>query len=949
VTRLISHSMENLRWRELEELFDRALSLAPAAREEFLADLARSNPSTHLELAALLRAHESAGAFLSGAAQGPHGTDAPDGGSLAPETRIGAWRIVRFLSHGGMGEVYEAARADGLYEQRAALKLTRREAAKLLDRFSAERQMLARLDHPGIARLLDGGVAEDGRPFAVMEFVEGRTIVEWCAYRSLDLRERLVLYLQVCDAVAHAHRHLIVHRDLKPSNVLVDSAGRVRLLDFGIAKPLDAVWPGGEPATETAALMTPEYAAPEQLAGEPITMATDVYGLGMLLFEVLTGRRPWQHDGRPIAKVLHDLLDTPAPRPSDIAQANGDAPIPARALRGDLDAIVAKCLRRESAARYQTVTDLRRDLAAALDGAPVTARGDARSYLVGRFVRRHRWSVVAAGAFVVLLAAGIAATSWQARRATLEAQRAERARDFLIGVFRSSDPRIAQDKPRGQVTARELLDASVARIDREFASDPRTLIELHGVVTQIYRELDEKQRYGEMQSRHLALAREYYGEAHPIVLSALLEQAAWAIDTLDRSQAARLIETLDPLIKRGGADRTAIRARWWLIHGQTMFGDSSRKEEQLAALRKAEALFAELAPLHPARVTALTDIGAVHANQMEYVAAKEFYERSIVLAETVKDRNDAELATIYGNLGQALVYSGDFPAADDAYRRSEEIIVRTYGKGHLAHWANAANRARAAHLGGNREIADTLFTELFRNIPPDSPHHQAHSAREMYGTCRAAEGRPHDAVPLLEGADRFYQHTPMYDFELPRVRLALGDAYDRAGRVEEAREAIKWALDKRIETVPAESQALMAARERWGRFQLSQGDVAGAEKQFMAILEHAQGRKLAHISLAHGGVARIALMRGDLANALAASTTALELFDQVTGFRDVRMGPYLWLIHSDALRYSGDHEGARTWAKRALDARKRYDHPAAVSIAEAETALRAASSEARGM
>lgn len=269
--------MDNLRWRQLEELFDRALSLDPGAREAFLADLARSDPATQIELAALLQAHDSAGEFLSGTAQGPVGGDAPEAGSLAPETRVGAWRIVRFLSHGGMGEVYEAARADGVYEQRAALKLTRREAAKLLERFSAERQMLARLDHPGIARLLDGGIADDGRPYAVMEFVEGRTIVEWCAYRGLGLRDRLVLFLQVCDAVAHAHGHLIVHRDLKPSNVLVDSAGRVRLLDFGIAKPLDAVWPGGAPASETAALMTPDYAAPEQLAGEPITTATDVY------------------------------------------------------------------------------------------------------------------------------------------------------------------------------------------------------------------------------------------------------------------------------------------------------------------------------------------------------------------------------------------------------------------------------------------------------------------------------------------------------------------------------------------------------------------------------------------------------------------------------------------------------------------------------------------------
>src|SRR5690606_12399245 len=255
----------------VEEKFYEALELPPAKRAQFLAGIA--DPDVRAELSSLLRASDTVpAAFLEAPAENPAAPAAVD--SLAPGVRFGAWRVVRVIGRGGMGEVYEVERADDAFEQRAALKLVRREAAEFADRFDAERRILARLEHPGIARLLDGGVAEDGRPYAVMEYVDGRSITEHCTARRAALAERLALFLEVCDAVAYAHRHLIVHRDIKPANVLVDRDGRARLLDFGIAKPLDAgLLRSGGAAAETAALMTPEYAAPEQLRGEPITTA----------------------------------------------------------------------------------------------------------------------------------------------------------------------------------------------------------------------------------------------------------------------------------------------------------------------------------------------------------------------------------------------------------------------------------------------------------------------------------------------------------------------------------------------------------------------------------------------------------------------------------------------------------------------------------------------------
>ncbi|MBV8803629.1 MAG: serine/threonine protein kinase, partial [Sinobacteraceae bacterium] len=322
----------------LDELLDLPIETRPSVLDRKCPD----DPAVRAEVDSLLRAAGAVGEFLSTPATL---AAEPQPGDFTPGTRIGVWRITRRIGRGGMGVVYEAERAEGDFRQRAAIKVLRQDAIAELPRFHIERQILARLEHPGIARLYDGGVTSDDRPYMVMEFVQGQSITQYCASNRTPLAQRMKLFLQVCEAVAYAHRNLIVHRDLKPANILVTQEGQIKLLDFGVAKLIEA---GRLDMTQTiGAPITPLSAAPEQLLGHPVTTTTDVYALGLLLFELLTDTQPWLRAGGPIAQAVRVVLDEPAPVPSRRAAEIRAPPFPARVLRGDFDAIVAKAVRRE--------------------------------------------------------------------------------------------------------------------------------------------------------------------------------------------------------------------------------------------------------------------------------------------------------------------------------------------------------------------------------------------------------------------------------------------------------------------------------------------------------------------------------------------------------------------------------------------------------------------------
>ncbi|HKY93182.1 MAG TPA: serine/threonine-protein kinase, partial [Nevskiaceae bacterium] len=475
------------RWERIADAFHDALEQPPERRARFLDTLARTDATLVAEVRSLLDAADRDSRRLDGvkvAAPRAAGDETLEAGA-----RIGAWRIAGLVGSGGMGEVYRAERADGAYRQVAALKVLKAAAVEHLGRFHAERQILAGLQHPGIARLLDGGVTEQGRPWMALEFIEGLPIHEWCRVKGLGLDARLDLFRQVCDAVSHAHANLIVHRDLKPANILVTNDGQAKLLDFGIAKLIAADAAAAGEMTRAAPL-TPEYAAPEQLDGRPVTTATDVYGLGITLFELLAGERPFDVRNLPLSAALKTLLHETPPPPSTVASKRDSPPLPPRLIAGDLDAIVAKALRKRPSDRYATANALKDDLERYARRETVSAQPDSASYRLARFVGRHRVGVGVALAIAVLLVAFTVRLAQERTRAVqaeararAEAQAAREVSDYVLSLFEAADPDRTGGKP---IDPRVLVDQGHRQLAERLDTSPATKARMLGTLALLY-------------------------------------------------------------------------------------------------------------------------------------------------------------------------------------------------------------------------------------------------------------------------------------------------------------------------------------------------------------------------------------------------------------------------------------------------------------------------------
>jgi serine/threonine-protein kinase len=477
--------MDAERWQRLSPLLDAMFELDAATRARSLQLLREEDPQLGADLAELMALEDERDDFLS------QPLVAPLPGAR-PGTLVGPYRLERLLGEGGMGQVWLAARADGLYQRRVALKLLRPGLAdpNLRLRFTRERQILARLAHPHIARLLDAGISGDGQPYLALEYVDGEPITDWCRGRALSLESRLRLFLQVCDAVSHAHANLIVHRDLKPSNILVTPLDEVRLLDFGIAKLLDTEELSPDHTGTGLRAFTLHYAAPEQIRGEPVTTMTDVYSLGVVLYELLTGMKPYRLKRQSDAEWEEAILGIDPLRPSLMVQRGGDAegdPQPqrrlARELSGDLDNIVLKALAKQPEQRYPSVEAMALDLARYRDGKPVLARPQSIGYRVRKYLHRHRWALSTAGLVALVLSSALLIVAWQARQAVQEASRAQALQDFVVGLFEHAGN--GSGSGDGPLDVRQLLDAGVERGNRELGRQPAARAELFGVIARL--------------------------------------------------------------------------------------------------------------------------------------------------------------------------------------------------------------------------------------------------------------------------------------------------------------------------------------------------------------------------------------------------------------------------------------------------------------------------------
>jgi len=442
-------------WERVKTLFNAAVDLAGHDRTVYLRRACGGDAQLRHEVESLLHSHDGAGEFLeSTAVTEAAGALEADLTSRWIGRRIGPYVLVGELGHGGMGQVFRARRADGQYESEVAIKLVRAacESPSVHRRFLAERQILAGLVHPGIARLLDGGATEEGVPYLVMELVDGEPIDGYCSARALPLRARLGLFLAACDAVSHAHRHLVVHRDLKPNNIFVTTDGTVKLLDFGVAKVLASMnpAPGAEPTVTLMRALTLNFASPEQIRGEPVTTVSDVYSLGVLLYHLLAGASPYRSaSGASVSAVSREICgEQMPPLPSDAARTpEGPDLTRRRQLRGDLDSIVMRALQKDPARRYSSVDQFAADLRRHLENRPVLARGNTLSDRVMKFVRRHR---LATAASVVALIAVVASVALLARNERAQNAAATRR---LEAAHRTARVLLRELEARGGVRA----------------------------------------------------------------------------------------------------------------------------------------------------------------------------------------------------------------------------------------------------------------------------------------------------------------------------------------------------------------------------------------------------------------------------------------------------------------------------------------------------------------
>ncbi|MEO8836909.1 MAG: serine/threonine-protein kinase, partial [Caldimonas sp.] len=579
-------------WAEAMAAFDAWSGMDPTARDAWLASLAAASPELHARVALLVRADQDAedGAFL-----GPDiAVDPPPDDGLRGR-RLGPWLIERLIGRGGMGQVWLARRTDGLYDGLAAIKLMRLSTidAGANARFAREGQLLGRLSHPNIARLLDAGVTTDGERYLVLEYVDGERIDRYCDAQRYTVAQRIALFVVVCQAVAHAHENLVVHRDLKPSNIFVTRDGQVKLLDFGVAKLLDndagSIGDASELTRSQGAAMTPEYASPEQLSGGAVTTATDVYCLGLVLFGLLNGARPFGGPGS--ATPLGESHDRTDPKPlwslpadtdaaEAIATARGTHPAALRkALHGDVAAVISMAIKADPAERYRSVPDFADDLQRTLDQRPIAARRDSAPYRATKFVRRHWFGAGATALIALAIAAGVTGTlvkqreaEQQAREAERQTERAVAVKRFLIDLFGEARSAVKTGGTQArEATLNDVLSAGVNRIGRSFVKQPEIRDEIFEVLGDLYSETDDREKMTSIARDRLAAARTGFGPEDPRTVPAEVFLAAVLLNYAEAAEAKKLLDHGQSVLDRAHDETSLDRARllrWQGVYAQ---------------------------------------------------------------------------------------------------------------------------------------------------------------------------------------------------------------------------------------------------------------------------------------------------------------------------------------------------------------------------------------------
>ncbi|MEO6872540.1 MAG: serine/threonine-protein kinase [Chthoniobacterales bacterium] len=790
----MSHAAEN--WVRIKSVFAAVVDLPPEERATILEEECGSDEIFRQEVESLLQADAAANAaelFEEPPLRLPDDLLPDEEADSVTGSSVGAYRIIEEIGRGGLGTVYLGERADDAYRKEVAIKLVRRglDTEDILERFRHERQILANLDHPYIARLLDGGTTGQDRPYFVMEYVKGEPLTLFCDTQGLGIEDRLNLFCKVCEAVSYAHRNLVIHRDLKPTNILVTEEGVPKLLDFGIAKVLASDGETSSQTVVTQRVMTPDYASPEQLYGERITTSSDVYSLGILLYELLTGKRPARLTTGRLAKISDAFAEQEPIRPSRVRKS----------LRGDLDNITLMALRKEPARRYSSVDRFAEDIRRHLEGLPVSARQDTIAYRAQKFISRHKVGVAAALTICLMLCGGIAAVLHQDQIVRRERDRARRAQattarlnHFLQGLLSSANP----DTFGRDVKVVQVLDAAAARIDHELANDPAILAQAHLTIARAYAQLRaaepaehharaalaiDLKNFGPNDpktaeamafvGRALQVFRRYH-EAEPLLRQALAVQRREPSE--DRNQYARTLMVLGTvLMKTGRAEGAAPLVEEALTLARALNGEQS--------VQVADALYTRGMLRHSLRNPA----GAIADYRASLNIHRQLKPRQLTFLDPIAD------------LSELLMAKGEIAEAASLLREGQRFAQQSIGEDNPTYGALLGRLALIDFIQQRYAEAVPKLQRCLATVgqvyPKENP--EMVLAKTVLGLALTRSGWAAEAEPLLrEALQQGKGVSPAQLVLIGTLEGALGECLAARGKLADAETLLQVSSSK---------------------------------------------------------------------------------------------------------------------------------------------------------
>lgn len=804
--------MDSNRWQKVRTLFEQALEHKDADRKKFLAKECADDKELMNEVLSLLDADSDSGGILD---RSP--LDTLDFNPDAPlaNKRVGPYRIIERIGLGGMGSVYLAERGDGQFNQKVALKLIRPgfDSEEFLKRFHAERQISAQFQHPNIARLLDGGLTDEGLPYFTMEYVDGQPIDFYCRDNNLSLRSRLKLFMEVCHAVHYAHQNLVVHRDLKPGNIMVDNTGTVKLLDFGIAKVLDEKETHANLANLTATgmhVMSPGYASPEQIRFENITTASDIYSLGVVLYELLTGSRPYDVSNLSPARMEQTICNTIPQRPSKalekIIQDRNSEVRDLKMLRklskklaGDLDNICLKALQKDPSRRYNSAEQFAADLSNYISGHPVSARKDSYAYRAMKFAERNRGAVISASAVLIIITVLVGfytiRLSAERNRARKEARISDQVTQFLTGLFEVSDPAVSKGE---NVTARELLDRGGEKIEKDLAAEPEVQARMMNVLGDVYYTMGLYDQAKYFNARAVEVASARLGTDNPD-LARYLESLSWVYDIEDNLDSAEIL------------------TRQSLAIDLKHFGERSKQA-----------------------ASDYHNLGMVLRHKGEFVAAESLYLKALVLKRELYGNDDQEVAYTLNHYARLLYQEGKYEKSIPIFREGLAIRKKNFGEDSPETVASMASLAAALKETGKLDEAEELFRQsltVTRKISGDKHPYNAGLMASL-GSVLAEKNENAEAEQLFKKSLSLYKELyPDGYSHMAGPLTALGSLLRREGRPKEAETYLRQGLQIRLNSLGDKHWFTGMSKKALGECLADLGDNDEAENLLIASFE----------------------------------------------------------------------------------------------------------------